>query len=101
MPIVAATMPAVAAVTLVGVALLVVVLAGYLIRVALILQHVVGRLNSILASVVAVTEESAPIGQVANAINADLEAGHRSLERALASDAQGSDGQESASSLSA
>jgi hypothetical protein len=94
-------MPTVAAVTLVGVAILVAVLAGYLIRVALILRHVVMRLNSILASVVAVTDESAPIGEVANAINADLQAGRSALERVLASDAQDGGAQESAPSLRA
>ncbi len=77
-------MPAVAAVTLVGVALLVVVLASYLIKVALILRHVVMRLETILDAVVAVSEESAPIGQVATAINVDLDAARTSLEAALA-----------------
>lgn len=87
-------MPVVAVVTLIGVALLVAVLAAYLIRIALILQHIVGRLNTILGAVAAVSDESAPIGQVANAINADLDAGRKALETALAS-GQGDNGHES------
>ncbi len=77
-------MPAVAVVTLIGVGILVVVLAGYLIRVAFILWQVVRQLEVIIDGVVAVGEEAAPIGQVANAINADLDAGRRTLEAAVA-----------------
>ncbi|MGI8864553.1 MAG: hypothetical protein ACR2JH_09185 [Solirubrobacteraceae bacterium] len=75
-------MPAVAVITLIGVALLVGVLAAYLIRVALILHHVVGRLDVVLGAVGAVNEEAAPIGQVADAINADLGAARRAVEEA-------------------
>lgn len=90
-------MPAVAVFTLIGVGLLVVVLAGYLIRVALILWHVVRKLEVVLDGVVATGEEAAPLGQVANAINADLDAGRRALEAASASvRAQPGSGQESA-----
>ncbi len=77
-------MPAVAVFTLIGVGILVVVLAGYLIRVAFILWQVVRQLEVIIDGVVAVSEEAAPIGQVANAINADLDAGRRALEGAVA-----------------
>lgn len=76
-------MPAVAIVSLIGVGLLVVVLAGYLITVALILNSVVGRLNTILGAVGAVIKETAPIGEVAGAINADLEASRRAIESVL------------------
>lgn len=76
-------MPAVAVVSLIGVALLVVVLAGYLITVALILNTVVGKLNTILGGVGAVIQETAPIGQVAGAINVDLEASRRAIEGVL------------------
>lgn len=90
-------MPAVAVFTLIGVGLLVVVLAGYLIRVALILWHVVRKLEVVLDGVVATGEEAAPLGQVANAINADLDGGRRALEAAAASvRAQPGSGQESA-----
>ena len=77
-------MPAVAVVTLIGVAVLVAVLAGYLIWIALILWHVVRQLNVILAAVAATSEESAPIGAVTTAINADLGAARRALEEAAA-----------------
>ncbi len=77
-------MPAEAVVTLIGVALLVAVLAGYLIHVILILRHVVLTLDVVLRAVVAVSDEAAPIGEVTNAINTDLEAGRRALEDAVA-----------------
>lgn len=87
-------MPAAAVVTLIGVAILVAVLAAYLIRIALILSHVVSRLNTVLGGVVALRDESEPIGQVANAINADLDAGRRALEAALAPRPQAGSGPE-------
>lgn len=77
-------MPAEAVVTLIGVALLVGVLAGYLIRITLILRRVVLTLNTVLDAVVGVTHESGPIGEVTDAINKDLEAGHRALQEAVA-----------------
>lgn len=65
-------MPGPAVLTLVGIGLLVAAIAVYLIRVALILRHVVLKLETILNGVVDVSRQSAPIGEVANAINADL-----------------------------
>ncbi|MHB8656519.1 MAG: hypothetical protein ACYC91_00975 [Solirubrobacteraceae bacterium] len=88
-------MPTVAIVTLIGVALLVAVLAGYLIRVAVILRHVVSRLNTILSAVGGVIQESAPIGDVATAINADLDTSRRALEGALEARSQAASGQAS------
>lgn len=73
-------MPGPAILTLVATAALVAVVAGYLIRVALVLRHVVLRLNTILTAVAAVGEQAAPIGEVANAINADLDSGRGALE---------------------
>ncbi len=70
-------------VTLIGVALLVGVLAGYLIHITLILRHVVLTLDVVLDAVMAVTDESTPIGEVTDAINSDLDAGRRALEEAL------------------
>jgi hypothetical protein len=52
----------------------VLVAAAYLIRVALILRHVVRRLNTVLGAVAAVGDEAEPIGEVAGAINAELSA---------------------------
>jgi hypothetical protein len=76
-------MPAVAVITLILVGAAVVVIAFYLIYIALILNHVVRRLNTILGGVVASGEQSAPIGEVAGAINADLEAAARALHATL------------------
>lgn len=82
-------MPAPAVLTLIGTAALVAVLAGYLIRVALILRHVVLTLETILAAVAAVSDQAAPIGDVVGAINADLEAGQSALQDAAAKAAEG------------
>jgi len=70
-------------VTLIAVALTVVVLAGYLITIALILKRVFGRLEIILGAVSEVTEKTAPAGEVIAAINADLAAGHAALDAAV------------------
>lgn len=86
-------MPAVAALTILGVAATVVVLASYLIKVALILKHVVGRLETILYGVGAISKESEPIAAVAGAINADLEEVARALHTSLPPALQESNGQ--------
>lgn len=74
-------MPGPAVLTLVGMGLLVALIAIYLIRVALILRHVVAKLEAVLNGVVEVSNQSAPIGDVANAINADLEESRKTLEQ--------------------
>ena len=79
-------MPAVAVVTLIAVGAAVAVIATYLIYIALILSHVVGRLNTILAAVAASGQQSAPIGPVAGAINAELETAARALHASLPPD---------------
>lgn len=94
-------MPAVAVVSLIGVALLVIVLAGYLITVAAILRHVVSRLNTILDAVGGVIEESAPIGEVATAINADLDASRRAIEAVLERTPPASNGQQANTGIGA
>lgn len=71
------------AVTLVATALTVIVIAGYLIAIAVILKGVFGRLELILGAVSGVTEKSAPAGDVIAAMNKDLSAGHRALEDAV------------------
>ncbi len=76
-------MPAVAAITLILVAAAVAVIAFYLIYIALILNHVVGRLNRILDGVGEVSRQAVPIGPVAGAINADLEAAAQALHGSL------------------
>ena len=77
-------MPGPAILMLVGTAGLVAALAFYLIYVAVILKHVVGKLNVILDGVAAVSRVSQPIGGVATQINADLQAASDSLERVAA-----------------
>lgn len=77
-------MPVVAIVTLVAVGLLVAVLAAYLIRVAFILRHVVRRLQTILSAVTAVIEESAPLDEVIDGVNGDLDAVRDALEHTAA-----------------
>lgn len=71
------------AVTLVATALTVIVIAGYLIVIAVILKGVFGRLELILGAVSGVTEKSAPAGDVIAAMNKDLSAGHRALDDAV------------------
>lgn len=88
-------MPAVAVVTLIAVGAAVAVIATYLIYIALILSQVVARLNTILSGVAAVGQQSAPIGQVAGAINADLEAAARALHASLPPDLAPSNGHQS------
>ena len=85
-------MPAVAVITLIAVGAAVAVIATYLIYIALILSQVVARLNTILGGVGAVGQQSAPIGQVAGAINADLEVAARALHAALPPELEPSNG---------
>ncbi len=67
-------------VTLIGTAITVAAIAGYLIAIALILKGVFSRLQTILVSVSDVTEKTAPAGAVIDEINRDLAAGHKALE---------------------
>jgi hypothetical protein len=77
-------MPGPAVLTLIGVGALVAALAFYLIYVAVILRRVVGRLEIVLNGVVAVSQQAAPIGEVAGAINHDLAAAQASIEAVAA-----------------
>ncbi|HWF49417.1 MAG TPA: hypothetical protein VG294_02140 [Solirubrobacteraceae bacterium] len=85
-------MPAVAVITLILVGAAVAVIATYLIYIALILYQVVARLNKIVADVGETGQQAAPIGPVAGAINADLEAAARALHGSLPPDIQGMNG---------
>ena len=69
---------------LIGVALTVVAIAGYLIAIALILKRVVDRLVTILGAVEAVTETAQPVGAIVDEINRDLEAGRKLMEDGVA-----------------
>lgn len=76
-------MPATAIVTLIATAIAVAAIAIYLIAIGLILRRVFDRLESILPGVSAVTEKTAPAGEVIAAINADLAAGAEALQGAV------------------
>lgn len=65
-------MPFVAVVTIIGALLTVVVLAAYLIRVALILRRVDRKLGAVIGGLGAVVEKTEPIGSVVGEINNDL-----------------------------
>ena len=71
-----------AVVTLAAVALALAVIASYLIKIALILWNVIDRLRVILGAVVAVTENSKPMGPVMEDITADLAAAREAIEGA-------------------
>jgi uncharacterized protein YoxC len=73
-------MPLAAVVTLIGTALTIVVLAAYLIRVALILKHVSFTLGTIVAGVRAIANQTEPLGQVVNDINQELDGLRAALE---------------------
>jgi hypothetical protein len=88
-------MPFAAVLTLIGTAILVALIAVYLIYVAFILKHVVGKLETILNAVGEVSKQSVPIGPVAGAINADLEAAARALQAALPPELQQTNGHQS------
>jgi hypothetical protein len=84
--------PAVAVVTLILVGAAVAVIAFYLIYIALVLTHVVGRLNRILRGVAESGTQAGPIGEVAGAINRDLEEAARALHASLPPDLQETNG---------
>ena len=84
-------MPGAAVLTLIGTALLVVALAGYLIRVAYILSTVVRNLETVLDAVVDTSKAASPIGEVAGAINRDLAAGQAVIEDVAAKAAEAAD----------
>ena len=94
-------MPAVAAVTLILVGAAVAVIAFYLIYIALILYQVVARLNKILTGVGASGQQAVPIGPVAGAINADLEAAARALHGSLPPDLRATNGDSAAAGVGA
>ena len=67
-------------VLLLAVTIAVVAIAGHLIAIVLILKRVVNRLNVILAGVEAVTKTSQPVDALIRDINAELDAGRRTME---------------------
>ena len=78
-------MPAAAIVSLVIVAVLVLALAAYLIRVIQILNHVNDTLGKVTFGVRAIAHRTEPIGAVVGEINGDLGAVAGALEALVAS----------------
>lgn len=76
-------MPFVAVVTIIGALLTVVVLAAYLIRVALILRRVDRKLGAVIGGLGAVVEKTEPIGSVVGEINNDLAGVDNALQDVL------------------
>lgn len=71
-------------VLLLAVTIAVVAIAGYLIAIVLILKNVVNRLTTILGGVEAVTRTVQPVDGLLRDINADLDAGRRTMDDAVA-----------------
>ena len=78
-------MPAAAIVSLIIVAVLVLALAAYLIRVIQILNHVNDTLGKVTFGVRAIAHRTEPIGAVVGEINGDLGAVAGALEALVAS----------------
>ncbi|MGH4012328.1 MAG: hypothetical protein ACRDTH_29895 [Pseudonocardiaceae bacterium] len=77
-------MPIAAVITIIGAALTVLVLAAYLISVALVLKRVDARLRAINAGLHVVTEKTEPVGSIVGDINNDLAGVDDALRRVLA-----------------
>ncbi|MGH3612395.1 MAG: hypothetical protein ACRDRK_07310 [Pseudonocardia sp.] len=72
-----------AVVTIIGALLTVLVLAAYLIYVALVLRRVDGRLSEITTGVEAITYKAEPAGPVVREINKDLTGVNNALQAVL------------------
>lgn len=71
------------AVTLIGVALTVLTLAAYLIRIAFILKHVNFTLGTIIAGLRSIANQTEPLNPIMGEINNDLAAVQAELERVV------------------
>ena len=76
-------MPFAAVVTIIGALLTVIVLAAYLIRVALILGRVNGKLGAVLVGVESAGQKTQPVGSIVREINADLTGVDKALQGVL------------------
>ncbi|MCA1671617.1 MAG: hypothetical protein LC799_05250 [Actinobacteria bacterium] len=65
-------MPLAAVITIIGAGLTVLVLAAYLISIALVLWRVNAKLRAVTAGLHLVTERTEPIGSIVGEINSDL-----------------------------
>lgn len=77
-------MPLAAVITIIGAGLTVLVLAAYLIGIALVLLRVNAKLRETTAGLHVVTERTEPIGSIVGAINSDLAGVDDALRATLA-----------------
>jgi hypothetical protein len=75
--------PAAGIVLIIAVLLVVLALVYYLVSTILALQKITSGLDEVIGSVTEIIEKSAPVNEVVNAINADLDAGVDMLEALL------------------
>jgi hypothetical protein len=76
--------PAAGVITIIGALLTIVVLAAYLIRVALILGRVNGKLGAVIVGVESAGQKTAPVGSIVREINKDLAGVDSALQGVLA-----------------
>jgi hypothetical protein len=77
-------MPVAAVITIIGAALTVLVLAAYLISIALVLNRINTRLRAVTADLGLVTEKTEPVGAIVGEINKDLSGVDNALRTVLA-----------------
>ena len=78
------TMSLAAVITIIGAALTVLVLAAYLISIALILRRVDTKLHAVTAGLHSVPDKTEPIGSIVGQINKDLAGVDNALRAVLA-----------------
>lgn len=77
-------MPLAALITIIGAALTVLVLAAYLVGIALVLRRVDAALRTVTGGLHVVTERTEPIGPIVGEINSDLAGVDDALRAVLA-----------------
>jgi hypothetical protein len=77
-------MPLAAVITIIGAVLTVLVLAAYLISIALVLWRIDAKLRAVTADLHLVTEKTKPIGSIVEEINKDLVGVDKALRAVLA-----------------
>jgi hypothetical protein len=77
-------MPPTAIITIIGAGLTVLVLAAYLISIALVLRRVDAKLSAVTTGLHSVTEKTKPIGPIVEEINRDLAGVDNALRAVLA-----------------
>ncbi|HEY2762767.1 MAG TPA: hypothetical protein VGJ13_01920 [Pseudonocardiaceae bacterium] len=77
-------MPLAAVITIIGAGLTVLVLAVYLISIALVLSRAAAQLRAVTTGLHVVTERTEPIGSIVGEINSDLAGVDQALRAVLA-----------------